>query len=388
MRIAQFSDSFLPIVDGVGRVVYSYANYIADKGHESYVVAPMTDTGFRGGYKFDLLDYQGVKLRNRQYKLGVPLMDTHFLARMNKTELDLIHAHSPATAGQSAIIYAQKRGIPLVGTFHSKYRDDILEATGMNMIAAVGTKFIVDFYEKCDEVWAVSESAAETLHEYGYKGNIIVMPNGSDEQIVDPADRQKAAETFGLGGETVFLFVGQQDWKKNIERILLAAAELNEKGRSFKLVLTGMGPHSDEIKSRASQLGLDGKIIYTGHISDSSMLAGLYQCADLFVFPSLYDTAGLVVYEAAGFGTPSVVVRGSSAAEPITDSENGFLCEDKTSDLARVMELAIDDKEKMRFVGEAARRTIPKSWDGIIDVALERYQKLIKTSLWKNGRND
>ncbi len=379
MRIAQFSDSFLPIVDGVGRVVYNYANTIADKGHQSYVIAPMTDMGYRGGYKFDLVDYQSVKLRNRQYKLGVPLMDTHFLARMNKIELDIIHAHSPVAAGQSAIVYAQKRGIPLVGTFHSKYKDDIRDATGMNMVAEVGAKLIVDFFEKCDEVWTVSESAADTLHEYGFKKRVIVMPNGTNPPVIDSRDKDKAAEAFGLGGENVFLFVGQQDWKKNIERILLAAAEVKRRGFPFKLVLTGMGPHSEEIRRRASQLGLDDRMVYTGHISDSSMLAGLYQSADLFVFPSLYDTAGLVVLEAASFGTPSVVVRGSSAAEPIIDGVNGFLCRNDEWDLAHIMELAIGDKEKMRTVGEEARRTLPRTWDGIIDKVLERYDILIRS---------
>lgn len=383
MRIAQFSDSFLPIVDGVGRVVYNYANNIAEKGHESYVIAPMTNMGYRGGYKFDLVDYQSIKIRNRQYKIGVPLMDTHFQARMNRINLDIIHAHSPVTAGQSAIKFAQKRGIPLVGTFHSKYKDDIFDATGMNMIAEVGVKLVVDFYDKCDEVWTVSESAADTLHGYGYKKRIIIMPNGTDAPVVDPNDRQKAAEAFGLGEETVFLFVGQQDWKKNIERILLAAAEIKRRAFPFKLVLAGMGPHADEIKKRASYLNLDDKMVYTGHISDNSMLAGLYQCADLFVFPSLYDTAGLVVLEAATFGTPSVVVRESSAAEVIKDNINGFLCEDDEWDLAHIMELAIMDKEKLHLVGEMAKCTLPKGWDGLINDVLERYERLVKNNIRK-----
>ncbi|MEA4894457.1 MAG: glycosyltransferase [Oscillospiraceae bacterium] len=380
MRIAQFSDSFLPIVDGVGRVVYNYANNIADKGHQCYVIAPMTDTGYRGGYKFDLVDYQSIKLRNRQYKFGVPLMDTHFMARMNKIELDIIHAHSPVTAGQSAIVYSQRRGIPLVGTFHSKYKDDILDATGMSMVAQVGTKLIVDFFDKCDEVWTVSESAADTLHGYGYKKRIIVMPNGTDSPVINPKDRQRAAETFGLGEEPVFLFVGQQDWKKNIERILLSAAEIKRREFPFKLVLVGMGPHAEEIKRRASYLGLDDRMVYTGHISDSSMLAGIYQCADLFVFPSLYDTAGLVVLEAATFGTPSVVVRGSSAAEVIRDGINGFLCQDDEWDLAHIMELVIMDGEKARSVGEMARLTLPKRWDGLIDDVIERYERLVRNN--------
>jgi len=380
MRIAQFSDSFLPIVDGVGRVVLSYANNLADKGNECYVIAPMTNTGYRGGYKFEMVDYKAVKLTGRQYKVGVPIMDAHFVSRMQDIALDIIHAHSPFTAGQAAWSYAKKRDIPLVGTFHSKYRDDFREATGVNMIAEVGTKYVVDFYDKCDEVWTVSEASAETLREYGFKRRITVMPNGADMQDILPADRALAEKTFGLGGEPVFLFVGQQDWKKNIELILLSAAQLCDMGYGFKLVLTGMGPHSNEIKKRAASLGLEEKMVYTGHISDPSMLAGLYQCADLFVFPSLYDTAGLVVREAAIFGTASVVVRGSCAAEPITDGKNGFLCENEKADLARVMEEAINDTEKMRSVGEAARLTIPISWNVIIDEVIAHYEKLTGTS--------
>lgn len=376
MRIAQFSDSFLPIVDGVGRVVLSYANNLAEKGHECYVVAPMTNTGYRGGYKFEMVDYKAMKLTGRQYKVGLPIMDTHFVLRMQDIELDLIHAHSPFTAGQAAYSYAKKRDIPLVGTFHSKYKDDFREATGVNMIAEVGTKYVVDFYEKCDEVWTVSEASAETLREYGFHKKIIVMPNGADLQDISPENKVYASETFGLGEDPIFLFVGQQDWKKNIELILLAAAELNKRDYHFKLVLTGMGPHSKEIKKRATVLGLNDKMIYTGHISDTNLLAGLYQCANMFVFPSLYDTAGLVIHEAAIFGTPSVVVRESCAAEPITDGQNGFLCENDALDLARVMEEAINDTEKVHRVGEEAKRTIPVSWNVIMSEVVSHYEKL------------
>ena len=380
MRIAQFSDSFLPIVDGVGRVVFNYANNIAEKGHECYVIAPMTNTGFRGGYKFEMVDYRSLKLRNRQYKVGVPFVDPHYQSRMNDIDLDIVHAHSPFAAGQAAYLCAKRRGIPLVGTFHSKYKEDFRQATGVNVIAEVGTKYVVDFYDKCDEVWAVSESSAETLRSYGYKQKIVVMQNGAEEPLVEPSDKVLAAETYGLGNEPVLLFVGQQDWKKNIERILLAAAEINKKGLVFKLVLTGMGPHAKEIMKKASQLGLDGKMVYTGHVSDSSMLAGLYQCADLFVFPSLYDTAGLVVREAASYGTPSVVVRKSCAAECIQDEVNGFLCEDDTQDLARVMEMAIKDADKMKAIGEVASRTIPISWNIILDDVIQRYSELINNN--------
>ncbi len=379
MRIAEFSDSFLPIVDGVGRVVLNYANHISDKGNACYVIAPMADTGFRGGYKFELVDYRSIKLKRRQYNVGVTFVDPHYQARMNNIQLDIVHAHSPFIAGQAAYLCAKRRKVPFVGTFHSKYRDDFYEATGMNMLAEVGTKFVVDFYEKCDEVWAVSEASAQTLRSYGFSREITVMKNGADLQAINPADKALAVEKFGLGDVPVFLFVGQQDWKKNIERILRSAAQLSAGGRAFKLVMTGMGPHEEEIRQTASNLGLDGHMVYTGHITEPELLAGLYQCADLFVFPSIYDNAPMVVREAAVYETPSVVVRGSSAAEPIEDGVNGYLCENDTADLARVMQGVLENRERAKLIGQQARLTIPVGWSEIIDTVLERYSNLIES---------
>ena len=115
-----------------------------------------------------------------------------------------------------------------------------------------------------------------------------------------------------------------------------------------------------------------------------ALLDGLYSRANLFCFPSLYDAAPMVVREAAVMGTPSVMVRGSTAAEIIRDGENGYLCENDALDLARVISAAIGDEEKRRIVGRNARETIPVPWEGIMEKAVERYTRLI--ALGKEGK--
>ena len=116
MHIGEFSDTFYPIVDGVGRVVYNYASIIPRKGHECYVVAPMADTGYRGGFPFELVDFsaRNVPLQ-KQYQTGIPFFDAHYGARIAMVPLDIVHAHSPFIAGQEALRLARKRDIPLVG---------------------------------------------------------------------------------------------------------------------------------------------------------------------------------------------------------------------------------------------------------------------------------
>ena len=96
------------------------------------------------------------------------------------------------------------------------------------------------------------------------------------------------------------------------------------------------------------------------------------------MFPSLYDTSGMVVREAAAMETPSVVVRGCATAEPILDRENGFLCEDTTESLCRIIDMALSDQEMTKKIGKNARKTIYLSWDDIARSAVDRYAALIE----------
>ncbi|MBQ6372908.1 MAG: glycosyltransferase [Clostridia bacterium] len=375
MRIIQFSDSFIPIMDGVGNVVYQYALNMGQKGHETYVVAPQTDTGYRGGFPFEMVDYLGVPLpKIKSYKVGAPLLDVHCQNRLNAIKADIVHVHSPFISGLAGIAYGQKHALPIVGTFHSKYYDDFLQITGVELLAEVGVKHVVNFYDHCTEVWAVSASSAETLRGYGYNGPIRVMPNGTDIHPVDDAAVDAMSERLGLDGAPLLLYVGQINWKKNLRCTLEAAAKLD---RPFRLVLAGQGPHEKEISALAASLHIEDRVIFTGHIVDQQALNALYRLASLFLFPSLYDTSGLVVREAAAVGTPSVVVRGSSAAEGVVDGVNGFLCEDDPDDLAQVIGRALRDADALVSVGQKARETIPIPWSMLVDQVLENYRRII-----------
>ncbi len=379
MRIGQFSDSFLPIVDGVGRVVNHYATALSRRGEECYVIAPMADTGYRGGYPFELVDFISMELpRQRQYSTGIPQFDPHYDARIRNIHLDIAHAHSPFIAGLEAQRLARRRNIPIVGMFHSRYYDDFYQLTKTEMLANLGVATIVAFYQRCDEVWTVSQSSRDTLYDYGYAGEVVVMPNGTPDVDPDPARAAAAKARFSLPDEPILLYCGQMNWKKNILRILEACACYQKNGKPFTLVLAGQGPDAKSIREKAGELGIGERMRFTGHVTDEGGLFGLYETADLFVFPSLYDTSGMVVREAAAMETPSVVVRGCATAEPIRDGENGFLCEDTSESLCEVIDMALSDLEATRLIGKAARKTIYLSWDDIANKAVERYEMLIE----------
>ena len=378
MKIGEFSDSFLPVVDGVGRVVYNYCDTIARKGEEVTAVVPMDEFGYRGRFPFEVIDYYSRSLHYlKQYDAGLPRIDVHYNARLKMTNFDIVHVHTPFIAGNEGIKYAQAHKIPVVGTFHSKYYDDFLQITGSRYMAELGTDIIVRFYDQCDEVWAVSESSARTLNDYGYTGRIEVMPNGMMISEPDPTWKELAKQHFKIDDDPCLLYVGQMNWKKNIRKILEACAMLKEDGIPFNLIMAGKGPHEEEIARTIKELGIEEDTYIVGHVLKEDLLTGLYMLADLFVFPSIYDNGPMVVREAANAGTPSIVTAGSSASEGIDDGVNGFYCEDDAQSIHDVIVKAFENREKTADIGLQAKETIPVAWDDVIDTVLERYQYLI-----------
>jgi len=379
MRIAQCSESFLPVVDGVGRVVYQYATSLSRSGNECYVITPLSNSGYRGQYPFEIVDFVSVKLPSApQYHTGIAPLDMHYAERISQLTLDLIHAHAPGFAGIEAFRLAEKLDIPLVGTFHSKYYEDFLRVTHSDVLASLGSRYVADFYELCDEVWTVSEDAVETLYSYGYKGDITVVQNGTEIRIPNPEFESAARSEFKLGNDPILLYVGQMDFKKNLQRTLEATALMKEHGHLFQLVFAGQGRDSKALETLAAEKGLDN-VIFTGHIADRDLLDGLYMAASLFVFPSLYDTAGLVVREASVMGTPSVVVRNTAPAEVIRDCVNGLLCDDDAESLCHTIEnylFHMSDQERQNMRSQA-QKTIPLPWETVMEEVEERYRGLI-----------
>jgi glycosyltransferase involved in cell wall biosynthesis len=145
-------------------------------------------------------------------------------------------------------------------------------------------------------------------------------------------------------------------------------------------VLAGQGRDQAALEKQAENLGLK-QVVFTGHISDRDLLDGLYMAADLFVFPSIYDTAGLVVREAAVMGTPSVVVENTAPAEVIQPGVTGLVCQDNSESLCRVVEhylLELSDEQR-KALGLQAQKNVPLPWETVMAEVQERYHSLIES---------
>lgn len=373
MIIGQYIDVYPPEIDGVGRVANSYAEELSAMGDECYYIAPRApETGEMPDYR--TLLYSGIKMPDEPYRIGTPILDFKYLIQKERIPFDIVHAHSPFIAGSEALLMAARRNIPVVATFHSKYYDDFYTKTHSRVLASFGTYMVVNFYNKCDEVWAVNERTADVLHEYGYRREILVMPNGTDAYTCRPEEIAETKQLYDLGEDPTFLFVGQMNWKKNIRRTLQAVA-LFSRERRCRMLMVGQGPDEHEIARYVHELGLSDIVVFTGHIADRDRLMSIYACADLMVFPSVYDNAPMVVREAAVMGTPSILMRNTCAAEGIVDGSNGLLCDDSPESICECMKRGLENRA---VLGEEARKTIPLQWSGIIQKARDRYLYLIE----------
>ena len=380
--IGQFNDAFTPVMDGVTNVVKNYAYWLDKKYGECYVATPAYP-GYVDREAFPVLRYYSIPIKKREpYRFGLELLDINFRSTIKNIPFDIVHAHCPFTSGAVAQQIARKENIPIVATFHSKFYDDFKQVLKIDAFAKICTRLVIDYFNRVDRVWTVSKGAAETLREYGYKGSIEVVPNGSDFVIPDNMESLITQTENKLNiqkDELVFLFVGQHIWQKNIKLLVEALNKVSLEGIRYRMFFVGDGYAKDELQAYVKELGLDRQIEFLGKILDRDYLRSLFARADLFLFPSIYDNAPIVVQEAAAVGTPSLVIAGSNTAEEIIDYTNGFLSEHDTVSYSKKIIQITSDKEILKKAGENAKKTIYRSWENIIDEVYERYMEIIKS---------
>ncbi|UCF99242.1 MAG: glycosyltransferase [Spirochaetaceae bacterium] len=377
----QFSDSYFPIVDGVSVTISNYLSELNRTLGPSYVVAPgapgYTDQPSAGTYRFFSLP-----LINRPpYRLALPQLDVSLHRVLRNLHFDLLHAHSPFLAGRYALRLARQRGIPLVATFHSKYRDKLENIVPWPHLVEREVQRISEFYASADEVWVPTENALETLREYGYMGPAAVVRHGIDfDPPSDRASLRRQGEDF-LGVDPqdfLFLYVGDHAWEKNLVLLIQALSLLRTRGGRFKMAFVGEGYAAKALRSMTAGSAIAGDTIFTGLLRDRQNLSACYARADIFLFPSLYDTCGLVVKEAAAFGIPSLLVEGSAAAEEVVDGVNGFTCNNSVQAYAYKLMEILDHPKSIKRAGEGARRTLYLSWRDAVREVRYRYLSLLR----------
>ena len=380
MKIEEYIDTYYPSVDGVVVTVDNYTKWLNALGANCSVITAKTssnpDNSSYKIYRFPSIPV----VPKRGYTLSVPFLNQKLIQEVESNKPDIIHAHSPFSIGRLGLKIAKKNNIPIIATFHSKFYDDFYEATKSKILSKLLLKYTMNFFNKVDYVWTVNSSTAATLKSYGYNGKIEIFSNGTDLSKPENADSliQDTIKNFNMAGMDIFLFVGQHIWQKNLRLIFESLALYKKSNSNFKLIMVGTGNIIDELKVLAGTLNISDNIIFAGKILDRNILTGIYLTADLFLFPSVYDNAPLVVREAAVCETPSLVIKDSGASERIVDMENGFLADENAESVCNKIVQAMSDKERLKQISINASKTIPIPWKDVVDTVYKRYEEIVE----------
>lgn len=381
LRIGIFIDTYFPMIDGVIMAVDNYARYLSQYA-EVTVFTTVVNRDFEDNCPYRVVRCRSLPLRNEDYVVPAPDLDLEFWNELMRSELDIVHIHSPFTVGMAGKRYAKRRGIPMVATMHSQFQVDFRRTLKVEPLVRLAMDEIMKVFNSADEVWVPNANAAKVFLEYGGEREAIVHANATDiKPIQDPAaGRARINALLNLrDDETVLLFVGRLVLQKNILFIADAAAELIKKGfRDFRLLYVGSGPDEDALRDRVAELGLGDKVVFCGKVSDRDTLADYYSRADLFVFPSFYDVNSLVQIEAASQKTPTLFLSGAVTAALGTDGVDCYFSENSAEKYADKIIKIFGDKELYRTVCEGAFRSIYKSWDTVIAEILSDYSRLIR----------
>lgn len=385
ITIGLFNDSFPPMTDGVGMVVDNYARRLCQYANVIVFVPGYPGSYDDSQYPYKIVRCKSIKMPFVDYSLPLPLVDAEFRREVAQYHFDIIHIHSPFSIGKYGVNLAKRRKIPVIGTMHSQYLQDLERAVSNEKVARELMKEIVRVYDQCCQCYAVNSGMAQLYYEdYGVKSMPLVLNNATEMKYVAHRKgiREKINTMYGISDkDKVFLFVGRINKLKNILFIVDSLSLLNQKelNYSYKMLFVGHGQDFEELKKYIHKKQLEEKIILCGNVEDRELLRDHYVRSDLFLFPSLYDASSIVQIEAAAQKVPTVFLRGSKTSSDITDRVNGFLASNE-QEFADVIDEAMNDEALYKKVSDGAYRDVYRNWDDVIYEVFQMYLETIQRS--------
>ena len=372
MRIAYFTESLFPHVDGVSRTLAQLFSTLQAREVDFRVYSPFVP-GPEVPWSGRVRPVRFLPLViNPGYRVSLPL--GHGIGpELDEYRPDLVHVVSPTPLGRWAVRYAEKRGIPLVSSFHTHFVS-YFRYYGVPSLERVGWWGLRRFYAHFERVYAPSWSIIRELEAHGLR-DLELWSRGIDLRRFGPQFRDPALRaSLGAGEETpVLLMVSRLVKEKDLADLVEMDRALRERGARYRLALVGDGPMRDELEAALPDAH------FAGHQSGEA-LARWYASADVFVFPSTTETFGNVVLEALASGLPAVVVDRGGPPDMIEPGVNGFVAPaNQPAALAeRVQVLLGDPALRARMGQSAAEGAAERDWSAINGRLLESYGEVVR----------
>ena len=355
MRIVIFSNTYKPVVSGVVTSIALFRRGLIEAGHDVHIIAPeYEEYEDEEPYVFRL---PALSLPDRLDLSVVIPFKTTMAHTVRGIKPALIHSQHPFVMGDLAATFARDLSLPLVFTLHSHY-DEYAQRyipIAPELVGMVTEEIVRRYLEKCTHIVAPTPSTRDSiLRVLDTDVPVTVVPTPVDLSLYHDLDPQRVRAALGLGNAELLLYVGRLAEEKNISFLLRAFARIAPARPQARLLLVGRGPRERSLRRQARKLGLGEKVILTGPIPHSEV-PHYAAAADLFVFPSVTETQGLVLIEAMAAGTPAVAVETPALMDVLAEG-GGLLVPGREDGFAESVLGLLADEPRRRALGEQAAR--------------------------------
>lgn len=371
MRIAYFTEVFLPKIDGITVTLTHLLEYLEERGHESIMFAPK---GTMDSYAATEI-IQRLSFRPPFYpEMRVALPVARVAKEISTFKPDVIHLVNPTSLGLVGLRAARRYKIPVVASYHTD-----LPGFARRWKLGFLSKPIYGYYRWLHNQATLnltpSEFTLRQLKAQGFK-RLAVWTGGVDIDRFHPSNASSAMRARLSGEEPMkplVVFISRLSVEKRVDWLLPVVKKIP----GIRLAIVGDGPD----RGRLEELFAGTPTVFTGYLQGAE-LAAAYASGDIFAFTGAEETFGNVVAEAMASGLAVVAPRSGGVVDLVEDGVTGFLYtpENHARFLARVKELA-GDLPRARKMGEAGKEKIRRyAWETTLDNLLDVYGKLIEKS--------
>ena len=376
LRVAIFSDSVLPILNGVSISVDALVGELRNRGHSVHLFAPQyfrhrdADPNI---YRFRAIETPWAK----NYPIAFPPF-YRMLLKFRRHTFDIVHTHTPFAMGMVGLRWSESHELPIVSTYHTLYDryTHYMKWFPRRYIRFRMAKHTNFYYNNVQHVITPSEASLKWLRRHAVNTPVSIIPTGSPRGPL--LDRMETRRALGISPESrVLLYVGRMAPEKNLSVLIEMAAIAMRADASVRLILVGDGPYRSECRRLVRHAGIGDRVRFEGFVARQDV-DKYYAAADLFVFPSISETQGLVIQEAMMYGLPAVAVVGGGASDGIAEGVNGLIVRnDAVAFSEAVLSILGNESLAARLSDGAAKASRDRGVGAMTDRVLEVYEEAI-----------
>lgn len=370
MRIAIFTNNYLPNPYGVSSSIESFRTQLEKMGHTVYIFAP----GFKGyeDKNPNVFRYPsiGIIFRGIHYPIVIPF--SYKIGRILKDlKIDIVHSQHPNLLGWEARRWARKKKVPLVFTWHTLY-DQYAHFVPVipKKISAWWAIFnAVNYANKASGLIVPTHFVKKIIKNWGVDvSNANVIPSGVEESKFENANAGLVKEKFKIQEDDfVILLVCRLTAEKNVGFIFDSLIPVLKKNKKMKFLVVGGGNLLDEYEEMVRINGIKKQVFFTGAVLPDEV-KDYYAAADIFVYASKSETQGMILTEAMYMGLPIVAVKAPGAQDLVGNFVTGILTKEDHEEFSSAVSKLFQDEEIRKQYSQNAKK-----------VALENYTAKIST---------